>query len=48
MEVHQVYSKDVKDSQLYFRQHSPNFGHFPKIYFNDKYHRLSIETSSYR
>ena len=33
---------------LYFRQHSPNFGHFPKIYLNDKYHRLSIETSSYQ
>ena len=33
---------------LYFRQHSPNFGHFPKIYFNEKHHRHSIETSSYR
>ena len=33
---------------LYFRQHNPNFGHFPKNYFNEKYHRLSIETSNYR
>ena len=33
---------------LYFRQHSPNFGLFPKIYFNQKDHRIRIETSSYR
>ena len=33
---------------LYFRQYSPNFGHFPKTYFNQKYHRLRIETSSYQ
>ena len=30
-----------------FRQHSPTFGLFPNIYFNQKTHRLKIGTFSY-
>ena len=40
-EVHQVYSKGVNVSELSsFLTTSPNFGPFPKVYFNQKYNSL--------